>query len=209
MLVTLPNLLYGPISMESGTYIYDIWSIQFFNIVYVSFPIIYYGLFDIMYSWKELKQKPNYYSEGQQSSFFNRRVLIKQLIETLLAAIFLVYTVFYSTEAQISGKGTVVYLEWSGNLVLAIVVVSCNLRVLLMSHQFNIIQGILIFLGIFSYYTFTFFISIILENEIKNTLEHQLSSGTYWFIVTNYLLRCFSPALSSRVTTCWVTPSRT
>lgn len=183
MLVTLPNLLYGPISMESGTYIYDIWSIQFFNIVYVSFPIIYYGLFDILYSSKELRLKPNYYTEGQLSSFFNRKVLIKQLIETLLAGTFLVYTVFYATEAQISGKGYVVYLEWSGNLVLAIVVVSCNLRVLLMSHQFNIIQGILIFVGVLSYYSLTFFISIILENEIKNTLEHQLSSGTYWFIV--------------------------
>lgn len=67
--------------------------------------------------------------------------------------------------------------------MLAIVVVSCNLRVLLMSHQFNIVQGILIFVGILSYYSFTFFISIILENEIKNTLEHQLSSGTYWFIL--------------------------
>ena len=52
MLVTLPNLLYGPLSMESGTYIYDIWSIQFYNIFYVSLPIVYYGLFDILYSWK-------------------------------------------------------------------------------------------------------------------------------------------------------------
>ena len=127
-------------------------------------------LFDILYSSKELRLKPNYYTEGQLSSFFNRKVLIKQLIETLLAGTFLVYTVFYATEAQISGKGYVVYLEWSGNLVLAIVVVSCNLRVLLMSHQFNIVQGILIFVGVLSYYSLTFFISIILENEIKNTL---------------------------------------
>lgn len=52
MLVTLPNLLYGPISMESGTYIYEIWVIQFYNIFYVALPIVYYGLFDILYSWK-------------------------------------------------------------------------------------------------------------------------------------------------------------
>jgi hypothetical protein len=52
MLVTLPNLLYGPLSMESGTYIYDIWSVQFYNIFYVAFPIVYYGLFDTLYSSK-------------------------------------------------------------------------------------------------------------------------------------------------------------
>jgi magnesium-transporting ATPase (P-type) len=52
MLVTFPNLFYGVISMESGTYIYDIWSIQFFNVFYVAFPIVYYGLFDTLYSWR-------------------------------------------------------------------------------------------------------------------------------------------------------------
>lgn len=61
MLVTFPNLLYGVISMESATYIYDIWSIQFFNIFYVAFPIVYYGLFDTLYSWRQLKDKPWHY----------------------------------------------------------------------------------------------------------------------------------------------------
>jgi phospholipid-transporting ATPase len=62
VIVTLPILAYGPISMESGTYIYDNWVFQFYNIFYVSLPIVYYGLFDILYSSKELESKAYLYS---------------------------------------------------------------------------------------------------------------------------------------------------
>jgi len=52
MIITFPNLLYGPLSLESGTYIYEIWVVQFFNVFFVAFPIVYYGLFDILHSYR-------------------------------------------------------------------------------------------------------------------------------------------------------------
>lgn len=55
ILATLPNLIYGTLSMESGTYIYDIWVFQFINILYLSLPIVYYGLFDQIYSARVMK----------------------------------------------------------------------------------------------------------------------------------------------------------
>lgn len=50
ILVALPLLLYGPLSMESGVFLYETWIFQFYNVVFVSLPIIYVGLFDILYT---------------------------------------------------------------------------------------------------------------------------------------------------------------
>ena len=54
ILITLPILAYGPLSMESGTYIYETWIFQFFNIFYCSLPIMIFGLFNVKYSEKEV-----------------------------------------------------------------------------------------------------------------------------------------------------------
>jgi phospholipid-transporting ATPase len=61
MILTLPNLFYGPISLESATYLYEIWIVQFFNIFFVTFPIVYYGIFDILHSYATVKSKPDLY----------------------------------------------------------------------------------------------------------------------------------------------------
>jgi len=65
-----------------------------------------------------------------------------------------------------------IYEEWSGNMILAIVVVSCNLRVVLISNQFNVIQGLLCSFGVVSYYVTYFLIGVIIETDSKNTLGH-------------------------------------
>lgn len=65
ILITLPILAYGPLSMESGTYIYETWVFQFFNIFYSSMPIMIFGLFNVRYSSLKLKRYPSLYHHGQ------------------------------------------------------------------------------------------------------------------------------------------------
>jgi phospholipid-transporting ATPase len=50
ILITFPILCYGPLSIESATYIYETWIFQFFNVFFVALPIVYFGLFDTVYS---------------------------------------------------------------------------------------------------------------------------------------------------------------
>jgi len=61
MIITFPGLFYGPISLESATFLYEIWIFQFYNIFFVSFPIVYYGVFDILFSSIQTKVKPELY----------------------------------------------------------------------------------------------------------------------------------------------------
>ncbi len=89
-----------------------------------------------------------------------------------------------------------VYSDWSGNLVLTVVIITCNIRVILMSNQFNIMQGFLVAFGIISYFIVTFLVSVILENDIKNVLPQSMSTGIFWLLVImslfSYSLRALS-----------------
>jgi phospholipid-transporting ATPase len=48
--VTFPVLFYGPLSIESAVFIYEMWIFQFYNIFFSALPIVYFGLFDTIYS---------------------------------------------------------------------------------------------------------------------------------------------------------------
>ena len=152
MFITLPNLFYGPLSLFSAIYIYEIWVIQFYNIFFVSLPIFYYGVFDVLYSYSTIKKKPDLYSEGLKDKYFNCQILVKILFESILLSLFVLCLVYYSSELVLCEKGLMVYEQWSGNLVMAIIVISCNVRVVLMSHQFSIVQGLLCLIGPLLYF---------------------------------------------------------
>lgn len=59
--VTFPLLAYGPLSILSSTYIYEIWVFQFFNLFFSSLPIIIFGLFNIKFNERELETSPKIY----------------------------------------------------------------------------------------------------------------------------------------------------
>jgi magnesium-transporting ATPase (P-type) len=46
MVIILPLLWYGFVSMFSGSYIYDNWIFQFYNVIFTFLPIMIYSLMD-------------------------------------------------------------------------------------------------------------------------------------------------------------------
>lgn len=115
-------------------------------------------------------------------------MLLRQFIATVIIDIFLLFTVYYGSEYQLTSRGYMIYTEWSGNLVLAVVIITCNIRVILMSNQFNIMQGFFVSFGIISYFIVTFLVSLILENDIKNMLPQSVGTGIFWLLVIISLL---------------------
>jgi hypothetical protein len=154
----------------------------------VALPIIYFGLFDTIYTEKELTLKPYLYREGQSHQYFNREILFKQIISTLCISIFLVLPSYYICEVSISPSGYVIYEEWNGMLIFNIVVVSANIRIWNMSNQFNLFQLFLCSVGIVSFYGMFWIIEILLYADVKNTLNHMLTSWLYWLLLVFYTL---------------------
>lgn len=68
-------------------------------------------------------------------------------------------------------------------VVLAIVVIICNIRPALFSYGLHATLLIVSILGVMSFYIIDIFIEFILDTDIKNTLFWQLRSPQYWILV--------------------------
>lgn len=166
--------------MESATYIYETWIFQFYNVFYTSLPIILFGLADTKYNSKDCI--PFYY-EGQGSFYFNRYILVRQLVSSLILINIMVFITYYGSELSLSPHGYMIYEEWSGMLIFSVIIITINIRIFTISNQISILQVMLVLFGITSYYVTYLLIEILLYTDIKNSLNHQISSPFYWLYV--------------------------
>lgn len=95
----------------------------------------------------------------------------------------IVYVVFYGTSYALQPEGLMVYQIWSGMLIFNIVVVSINIRVLILSDQISLSLLISCISGIVSYYLMFLLVEVILYSDVKDTLSNQMSNSQYWLLL--------------------------
>lgn len=183
ILVTFPIIAYGPLSILSSTYIYDTWIFQFYNLFYTSLPIIIFGLTDIKYSQYELSKNPLIYKIGQSSTFFNIKTIASIFVTTSFFGSLFVYVAYYATEFNLLPEGYMTFQIWSGMLVFNICVISVNIRIFMLSNQISLLLSLSVILSVLSYYLIFMFVGNILYSDVKNVLNKQLVSGTFWLVL--------------------------
>lgn len=102
--------------------------------------------------------KPYLYSEGQQGAYFNKNILIRQILTTILSSVFMVFTSYYITNFTILANGLMGYEIWNGMLIFNVVIITVNLRILNMSSQLSLLLVFLCAFGIVTYYVMFFLI---------------------------------------------------
>jgi len=75
---------YGSLSVFAGGIIYNNWSYQFFNVVFTSFPIIFYALFDKETEHSILFSSPSSYEPGLKNAYFGTGIFWLWIIEAAL-----------------------------------------------------------------------------------------------------------------------------
>jgi hypothetical protein len=81
------------------------------------------------------------------------------------------------------GQGYMPFEIWSGMLVFNVVVLSANIRIYTISNQVSPFLVISSILSVCSYYLIYFLVEAMLYTDIKNTLNHQLTSNVFWLLV--------------------------
>lgn len=102
--------------------------------------------------------KPYLYNEGQQGAYFNKAILIRQILTTILSSVFMVFTSYYITNFTILANGLMAYEIWNGMLIFNVVIITVNLRILNMSSQLSLLLVFLCAFGIVTYYVMFFLI---------------------------------------------------
>ncbi len=72
-------------------------------------------------------------------------------------------------------------------LIFNIVIITVNIRILNMSSQISIFLVLLCIFGVATYYLMFFLIEILFYTDVRNTLQHQLSTWLYWVLIVLYV----------------------
>ena len=80
VLLVFPIFFYGLMSVFSGQAIYEAYLYQTYNLVFTSWPIFYFALFDYEFTRETFLSDPTLYKVGLQNKFFSRFVFWRWVI---------------------------------------------------------------------------------------------------------------------------------
>jgi phospholipid-transporting ATPase len=94
----MPQLWFGFNNHFSSATIYDPWIYQLYNVVYTSFPIIVFAIFDQQHSKAKSVREPHLYKLGLNNELFNLNSIMIWFASPIIYACFLAYLNYYSLE---------------------------------------------------------------------------------------------------------------
>ena len=92
----MPIWMYGWMSTFSGTPIYAIILYQAYNIVFTSWPIIWFATYDWEYAKEELLKRPKLYWIGMNDVYFNRYVFWRWFFYAMAQSTTIMLVCFYT-----------------------------------------------------------------------------------------------------------------
>jgi phospholipid-transporting ATPase len=102
----MPQLWYGFNNHFSSASIYDPFIYQLYNVVFTSFPIIVYAIFDQQYSKSRSLKEPHLYSVGLNNELFNVKAISIWFICPTIYACVLAYINYFSLEESLDNSGS-------------------------------------------------------------------------------------------------------
>ena len=178
VLFVLPQFWFGTVSYFSGQTLYDPWIYQLFNIVFASFPIIWFGIYDQEIPDHDLEQNPQYYIQGIAGKLFHSIRFWKWVFYGILQGFFLFQLGYYTFTFESSGRQQDL---WSiGSMIYASIVIVVNLRIILSTNSHTYISSLLFFLSIFLQFVILLIMSLNPRFENFNDFTMLLFSVNFY-----------------------------
>ncbi|VVA90796.1 unnamed protein product [Arabis nemorensis] len=119
----------------SGQRFYDDWFQSLYNVVFTALPVIVLGLYEKDVSASLSKRYPELYREGIRNSFFKWRVVAVWASSAVYQSLVCYLFVAASSFGAINSSGKIFGLWDVSTLVFTCLVISVNMRILLMSNS--------------------------------------------------------------------------
>jgi len=114
MVMVLPNFWFGIYSMYSGSFLYEKFIYQLYNIVFTSLPIIWYSLFDFQHPKQRYLEDPSLYQLGLKKQCFSNSKFWFWIGYGAFQAALTLWLTFYQIELDFSnfwGSGAIVLMS--------------------------------------------------------------------------------------------------
>jgi phospholipid-transporting ATPase len=128
------TVAFGGYSYFSGVMIFNVVLYELFNVVYSSWPIILWAVFDEEHSFKESTESPALYSPGITNAHFNQSRFLRSVGSAILFGVTSLLVIVNIMETEVlDSVGTIGGLRLSGSILLAVIIIIVNLKILVMT----------------------------------------------------------------------------
>jgi len=156
----LPQYWFGIYSGFTGQMVYEQWLYQLYNLAVATFPPMWYALFDFEYEKERFLKDPSLFSIGLKNACFGTRIFWQWFFYGAIQAFIVLNLCYYSNEYE-RYDGETVGLWVSGTLAYSAVVIAVNQKVLMNTHNVDLIQVVCVFGSIL-----TFFFAVFVESNV-------------------------------------------
>ena len=138
IMVTSPIFFFGIVSLFSGSILYHLTLYNSFNTFYTCLPIIWLSTMDFEYTKDKLLETPALYKYGMRNLLFNYKIFFREIGYGFgQAAVLTFFAHYYFTLGSSTPSGMFAGYTEAGDFIFLCLVVVCNTRVLVSSHEFN------------------------------------------------------------------------
>ncbi|XP_047319881.1 phospholipid-transporting ATPase 3-like [Impatiens glandulifera] len=165
----------------SGQRFYDDWFQSLYNVIFTSVPVLVLGLFDKDVSASLSKQYPQLYKEGIRNTFFKWRVVVALAVFSVYQSLVIYKFVAISSSTSVDSTGRMFGLWDVSTMAFNCLLVTVNLRLLLMCNTITKWHHISVGGSILSWYIFSFIYSGAFVNKgIYGTVFTLMSTGYFY-----------------------------
>lgn len=170
----------------SGQRFYDDWFQSLYNVIFTALPVIIVGLFDKDVSASLSKKYPELYREGIKNVFFKWRVVTTWAFFSIYQSLVFYYFVTASSSSSQSSSGKVFGLWDISTMTFTCIVVTVNLRLLMICNSITRWHYITVGGSILAWFLFIFLYSGIMtphdRQENVYFVIYVLMSTLYFYV---------------------------
>ena len=139
ILGTAPIFFFGIFSLFSGSLLYHLTLYNNFNPFFTSLPIIWLSTMDMEHPKKELLKRPVLYKYGPRNLLFNYKIFAREVLygfgQALVLTVWALYIFSLGTQTP---NGMFGGFSEAGDFIFMCLVIICNARVLISSHEISV-----------------------------------------------------------------------
>lgn len=192
----MPQFWFGVFDYFSGPSFYDNYTYQCFNVLFASWPIMIYSIFDQEVQTQDLvKNQMNYYDVGMKATLFNPTVFVAWCCNATAQSMIITYFAIFSCESTFSNTSGQNLEFWiTGVMIFQMVVIVSNVKVLIISTEYS--QGSIL-MTVFSILlyapyrsNYSYFVALLISTNLSYA-SGQLYNDIYEITTTaNFHLGC-------------------
>ncbi|XP_011693120.1 PREDICTED: probable phospholipid-transporting ATPase IF [Wasmannia auropunctata] len=193
-----PQVLFGIHNGFSTQELYDGIFLMGFNLIFTSFPIVIYGLYEQNYNARKLMEQPYLYKLNRNNYLMSRQQFVAWLFLGLWHTVITYFTVFavtYINPTYLHDNTTVDHWTYS-TCIFHIVTLLANLQILLRSLYWTIPLFLSVLLSELVFFASTYIYSIVnlkYDGDMSGVFEKLLQSPSFWLITVFIIVTCLIP----------------